>query len=134
MGTPVEAPGSDFTWSSSDMYSGDKYYNPGANIVITMPAASENVDFTVWHVGASNTITIDLPGGTDLCILSTGEQARIRTYLDTSNVPQYQTVTAYTPTNVTTDRSYDANATTLDEIADVLGTLIADLKKRGLLD
>jgi hypothetical protein len=36
--------------------------------------------------------------------------------------------TAYTPTNVTTDRSYDANATTLDEIADVLGTLIADLQ------
>lgn len=35
---------------------------------------------------------------------------------------------AYTPTNVTTDRAYDANATTLDEVADVLGTLIADLK------
>lgn len=40
---------------------------------------------------------------------------------------------AYTPTNVTTDRSYDANATTLDELADVLGTLIADLQLFGLL-
>jgi hypothetical protein len=40
---------------------------------------------------------------------------------------------AYTPTNVTTDRSYDANATTVDEIADVLGTLIADLQAFGLL-
>lgn len=40
---------------------------------------------------------------------------------------------AYTPTNVTTDRSYDANATTLDEVADVLGTLIADLQSYGLL-
>jgi len=40
---------------------------------------------------------------------------------------------AYTPTNVSTDRSYDANATTLDEIADVLGTLIADLQAYGLL-
>jgi hypothetical protein len=40
---------------------------------------------------------------------------------------------AYTPTNVTTDRSFDANSTTLDEIADVLGTLIADLKLTGLL-
>lgn len=40
---------------------------------------------------------------------------------------------AYTPTNVTTDRSYDANATTLDEIADVLGTLLADLQGFGLL-
>jgi len=40
---------------------------------------------------------------------------------------------AYTPTNVSTDRAYDANATTVDEIADVLGTLIADLKTYGLL-
>jgi len=35
----------------------------------------------------------------------------------------------YTPTNVTTDRAFDANNTSLDEIADVLGTLLNDLKK-----
>lgn len=40
---------------------------------------------------------------------------------------------AYTPTNVTTDRSYDANATTIDELADVLGTVIADLQAKGIL-
>lgn len=40
---------------------------------------------------------------------------------------------AYTPTNVTTDRAFDADATSLDEVADVLGTLIADLKTYGLL-
>lgn len=40
---------------------------------------------------------------------------------------------AYTPTNVVTDRSYDANSTTLAELADVLGTLIADLQGYGLL-
>ena len=40
---------------------------------------------------------------------------------------------AYTPTNVTTDRAYDANATTIDELADVLGTLIADLQSAGIL-
>lgn len=39
----------------------------------------------------------------------------------------------YTVTNVTTDRTYDANATTTDELADVLGTLIADLTSYGLL-
>lgn len=39
----------------------------------------------------------------------------------------------YTPTNVTADRAYDANATSLDEIADVLGTLIADLQLTGLI-
>jgi hypothetical protein len=40
---------------------------------------------------------------------------------------------AYTTSNVATDRSFDANATTLDEVADVLGTLIADLKLAGVL-
>lgn len=40
---------------------------------------------------------------------------------------------AYTPSNVTTDRSYNANSTTLDEVADVLGTLIADLQSVGLI-
>lgn len=39
----------------------------------------------------------------------------------------------YTITNVTTDRSYDANATTLDEVADALGTLVADLRTIGLV-
>lgn len=40
---------------------------------------------------------------------------------------------AYTPTNVVTDRSYDADATTVAELADVVGTLIADLQAYGLL-
>jgi len=40
---------------------------------------------------------------------------------------------AYTPTNVTTDRSYDANSTSIDEIADVLGTLIADLQAKKII-
>lgn len=40
---------------------------------------------------------------------------------------------AYTPSNVTTDRSYNANATTLDELADIVGTMIADLQAKGIL-
>jgi hypothetical protein len=40
---------------------------------------------------------------------------------------------AYTPTNVSADRGFDANATTTDELADVLGTLIADLQAAGVL-
>lgn len=38
-----------------------------------------------------------------------------------------------TPTNLTTDRTFDANATTIDELADVLGTLIEDLKTKGII-
>jgi len=40
----------------------------------------------------------------------------------------------YTMTNVTPDRALDANATSLDEVSDVLGTLIADLKIAGVID
>jgi hypothetical protein len=40
---------------------------------------------------------------------------------------------AYTVTNLATDRAYDANATTTAELADVLGTLIADLRTLGIV-
>jgi hypothetical protein len=40
---------------------------------------------------------------------------------------------AYTITNSVSDRSYDANATDVAELADVLATLITDLKNYGLL-
>jgi hypothetical protein len=39
----------------------------------------------------------------------------------------------YTVTNVTPDRGYDADLTTIDEVADVLGTLIADLRSKGIV-
>jgi len=39
----------------------------------------------------------------------------------------------YTTTNVTTVRALDADATTLAEVADVLCTLIEDLKAKGRL-
>lgn len=40
---------------------------------------------------------------------------------------------AYMATNVSTDRSFDANSTTLDEVADVLGTLLQDLREMGII-
>ena len=40
---------------------------------------------------------------------------------------------AYTTTNVTTDRTFNADSTTLNEMADVLGTLISDLKATGII-
>lgn len=41
--------------------------------------------------------------------------------------------TAYTVTNGTTDRTYDANATTLDELADIVSTLISDLRAAKII-
>lgn len=39
----------------------------------------------------------------------------------------------YTTTNLTTDRDMDADSVTLDELADILATLIEDLKAAGIL-
>lgn len=38
-----------------------------------------------------------------------------------------------TPANLTTDRTFDADAATVEELADVLGTLIEDLKAKGII-
>lgn len=40
---------------------------------------------------------------------------------------------SYSPSNVTTDRAYDADSTTVSELADVLGTLISDLQDQGVI-
>jgi len=50
-----------------------------------------------------------------------------------SRIPQADSIAAYTPTNVATDRAFNANSTSTAELADVLGTLIADLQGTGLL-
>lgn len=39
----------------------------------------------------------------------------------------------YTVTNVTADRALDADSTSVDEVADVLSTLINDLKTSGII-
>jgi hypothetical protein len=41
--------------------------------------------------------------------------------------------TGYTISNVTTDRTYNADSTSLNELADVVGTLINDLKSVGII-
>ena len=47
--------------------------------------------------------------------------------IDTSVVLDISAIATYAPTNVNTVRAFDANATSLDEIADVLGTLLIDM-------
>lgn len=39
----------------------------------------------------------------------------------------------YTTTNGSTDRTFDANATSVDELADIVHTVISDLISMGLL-
>jgi hypothetical protein len=40
----------------------------------------------------------------------------------------------YTPTNVTPDRAFDADSVVVAELADIVGTLIADLQAKKILD
>lgn len=41
--------------------------------------------------------------------------------------------TGWSVSNVSSDKTYDADSTTIDEIADVLGSLINELKAKGLI-
>lgn len=134
MGRPVESPSSDFTFGISDFFSGDIFINPGAAINVTYPDCCEDIVVNIWNVGTTHAITFKKPDTSTHVTLAAGEMFTLRSYLDTSGVPQYQTIQSYTPTNVTADRAYDANATTIDELADIVGTLISDLKARGVVD
>ena len=71
-------------------------------------------------------VDFTLTGGTDISDTATPD-------VNVIACPGYVLGT-YTPTNVVTDRSYDANSTTADELADVLGTLIADLQGAGIIE
>lgn len=48
-----------------------------------------------------------------------------------STLEQPANEVAYTSSNVTASRSFDADAATVAELADVVGTLIQDLQKAG---
>jgi hypothetical protein len=61
----------------------------------------------------------------------TGTDGLVWTPVGASFSAQELASATYTMSNVTTDRAFDANATTLDELADVVGTLINDLKRAG---
>lgn len=115
----------------------------GGARTVTLPTAVgwSGIDITVHHFAGSNSLTIDPPGaqtidGSSTYVVPLG--VAVRCVSDGTNwvimgigLPgQTQT---YAASNVVTDRTYDANATTLDELADVLGTLISDLRARNLV-
>jgi hypothetical protein len=71
--------------------------------------------------------TLGVTGATTLTNLAgTGSRMVIASAAGLLSAPALSS--AYSITNVTTDRAYNANSTSIDELADVLGTLIADLQ------
>lgn len=83
------------------------------------------------HVTAAEQAAIDADEG--MSVYDSGA-LKVEFYENGSWVsyPTNQAAT-YTVTNGATDRAYDANTTSIDELADVLGTLIADLQSAGLI-
>lgn len=77
---------------------------------------------------ASNGLLVEDSGGTDTFTIR--DDGGFAFKGGTVGVAQ----TGYTTfTNLTTDRTCNANATTVEELADILGTLIEDLKTKGII-
>ena len=53
--------------------------------------------------------------------------------LQLSEINSSESTDPFQLSNVTVDRVLDANSTTVAELADVLGTLINDLKEKGVI-
>lgn len=104
-----------------------------------------------WYMSGSSTPNIELFDAADRTLqvlnsssgkgnLLVGDDVTIGGALDHNGttigffgVTPATRATTYSVTNLTTDRTYDANATSTAELADVLGTLIADLRTYGLV-
>lgn len=116
-----------------------------ANDILTTITVSADIDVGyggVLLLTAASGITITLANGTGNIACSTNQDITLddemyalliyngTNWVNVNVVPQAQ---AYTPTNVTPDRSYDSDTVAVAELADVVGTLIADLQAAGLI-
>jgi hypothetical protein len=113
------------------------YFRQNGSLYLKEQAAAD-VDEASWGQiwvknDAPNTLWFTDDTGVDIQIDLGGDLAHRGTNVGFYGTTPVAQSTAYSPTNVTTDRTYDANSTSLDEVADVLGTLIADLQATGLI-
>jgi len=90
----------------------------GASQALALRALVDNKSFWIGGSGSQKILEVQVGSTPQLGFFGVTPAAR---------------ASAYTTSNVSADRAFDANATTIDELADVLATLIADLKTYGLL-
>ena len=145
------------TWrfysTGTDQYSAteDSFYVRPSSVVATILAAQPTVTTQFAILGTANqvavaggaqtvstqNVTLSIPASAQLSVakltnLTTNGLVKTGSGDGTLSVATLP-IGTYTATNVSTDRSYDANATSTDELADVLGTLIADLRTAGIV-
>lgn len=102
----------------------------GMQLVLT--AGSSSVDITIAnftgniHCGADRVLS---HGSGNIVLKYSVHQGK---WIMLSFIPDQQ-AEIYTPTNVSIDRSFDADTVAVAELADVVGTLVADLQFLGLI-
>lgn len=110
------------------------------------PTLAQDLNLSVGQIGAFVTLQSGTLGDGVFKVIGNGEATFQANLSGTNRLIQFQdadgtveytgaydTGATYTATNVTTDRTYDADSSTVDELADVVGTLIADLKTVGII-
>jgi hypothetical protein len=108
--------------------------DPGVSVVFVISGEDDNTTTPLARVALgqdTNTSPALVVNGANLEVRKAGAGGALTEFSAKKFHPD--TAQTYTATNVTTDRAFDANSTTLDEIADVVGTLLADLKTIGLV-
>jgi len=112
--------------------------NTHAQIDSAITDSEDHIAATAAHgatgavVGTTNSQALtnkSLGTGTDL----TSDLKHTGTKIGLFGTAPVAQTAAYSITNVTPDRAYDANTVAIAELADVVGTLIADLKSYGVL-
>lgn len=91
-------------------------------------------DTNLYRSAADTLRTADsLVVDTNLTVSGTASVAGSGGSLGFYGVTPVARATGYTVTNTTTDRTYNADSVTINELADVVGTLINDLKNVGVI-
>ena len=104
-----------------------KSYAP--KIVKRKPSPSEGSEGDIAIGNTPKGVKLYAKIGNKWYSFSSDEQA-LNAVKDNINVP---TANQYNISNLTEDRTYDANSSTTAELADILGTLIKDLERLGFL-
>lgn len=107
--------------------------------LLLSPTVNQTLTATMTLIGSSVTRTSVGSGGILLFDMQVGGTSKFKVdengniTLPSGAKINIGTPSTYTITNATTDRSYDADATTVDELADALATLVGDLRAIGLV-